>query len=155
MKIKSPGRTHGIMLPPDTRKHADPCVRIFSAIERAESGGGGTNRPLSSIRARETADVALIRESIQLFEWRLPGRPRKRAQSTRPAFAAAGSMFQLPGVLGLRPGVRLNLAERQRPFAFVGISCRRESKSRAFGHGFPPAHSARKLSLPGRALPRC
>src|ERR1700693_3185523 len=153
MKTKSPERIQGVMLPPSTRKHTDPCKRIFLEISDVASAGTETGRFFSATRICETAAVAAIfRESIPRSELRLPGRRGKRARSIRPSSDAAESKCQPQGESGLQPGVHRNPVIRQKPSGFVDTSCLREAEFPEFEHGCPPERSATKLSLPNRAL---
>src|ERR1700683_5635538 len=61
MKAKSPERIQGVMLPPSTRKHTEPCERIFLEISNVASVGTATGRSFSGTRICETAAVAILR----------------------------------------------------------------------------------------------
>jgi hypothetical protein len=61
MKTKSPERIHGVMLPPSTRKHTEPCERIFLEISDTEPAGTTTGGSFSATRIFETAAVAILR----------------------------------------------------------------------------------------------
>src|ERR1700722_10002215 len=147
-KTRSPDRIHGVMLPPSTRKHTEPCARIFLEISDADSVGREMNCSFSSIRGM--AAVAAIRESIPPFETQRPGRQAKRAPSTLPSYAVVESRFRLRGGFGSPQEVRWRLALHRKPSAFVDTDCRQEAEFPEFARDSLPARSARRLSLPSR-----
>src|SRR5580704_12748961 len=147
-KTRSPDRIHGVILPPSTRKHTEPCERIFLEISDPDSVGLEMNRSFSSIRGMVA--VAAIRESIPPFGTRRPGRQAKRARSTLPSYAVVESKFRPRGEFGSPPEVRSTLAPHRKPSAFVDTDCRQEAEFPEFARDSLPAHSARGLSLPGR-----
>src|SRR5580704_2260484 len=61
MNTKSPERIQGVMLPPSTRKHTEPCERIFVDISDREPAGLTAGRSFSATRIWETAAVAILR----------------------------------------------------------------------------------------------
>src|ERR1700683_1057568 len=152
MKTKSPERIQGVMLPPSTRKHTDPCERIFLGISDVAPARRATARSFSATRTCETVAVAAIRGSIPRSALRLAGGRAKRARSTGPAGDAAESKCRRPGESGSQPWVDRSPAARQKSSGFVDTSCRREAEFPEFERGCPRERFARKLSLPDRAL---